>query len=475
MNKKKLTIIVCSVLAVLVVGLLVNHFFNWPINTGDASGDISKASRFSREMESEKLTNMEELLKNDTTYKDGIVIAQMVMQTRAAQFGSLVDMSNEVAGEIPAFAEVLKEMNATREMVNNVINSLIESGQNLDAALSGKECSNLEQTTINASLAYTTLQKQNKLADSFIDTTDKYLKTAKGDDHLKFVRDQWVDYQKMTAALDGDKAAAEALAKKGNLLSAEKTLAAMADFGVANKMAIVSAAYLQDQFNVDSKVCNALPDGAMENLVSAIQKGAETVSKKIQNGDVVNEVDIDQLFSNPIHETLIAGFTTIQDLKNAGNAASKNLQNSGNAASKNLQNAGNAVSKNLQNAGNAVSKNLQNAGNASEKVLNMNKGGGPVVFGNNITQITTMIASTGKVMENLEGVMNERITRGRNPLGSSNTSMEQLSNSNNNQSQKLGGKTTMDNLLGNQIGRIIKSTAAGEKVTLGDKGKIIVP
>ena len=283
MNKKKLTIIVCSVLAVLVVGLLVNHFFNWPINTGDASGDISKASRFSREMESEKLTNMEELLKNDTTYKDGIVIAQMVMQTRAAQFGSLVDMSNEVAGEIPAFAEVLKEMNATREMVNNVINSLIESGQNLDAALSGKECSNLEQTTINASLAYTTLQKQNKLADSFIDTTDKYLKTAKGDDRLKFVRDQWVDYQKMTAALDGDKAAAEALAKKGNLLSAEKTLAAMAHFDVVNNMAIVSAAYLQDQFNVDSKVCKALPNGAMENLVSAIQKGAETVAKNLQN------------------------------------------------------------------------------------------------------------------------------------------------------------------------------------------------
>ena len=290
----------------------------------------------------------------------------------------------------------------------------------------------------------------------------------------------------MTAALDGDKAAAEALAKKGNLLSTEKTLAAIADFGLANEMAIVSAAYLQDQFNVDSKVCNALPAGAMENLVSAIQTGSETVAKKIQNGDVVNEADIEKLFSNPIHETLIAGFTTIQDLKNAGNAASKNLQNSGNAASKNLQNAGNAVSKNLQNAGNAVSKNLQNAGNAvsknlqnagnaSEKVLNMNKGGGPVVFGNNITQITTMIASTGKVMENLEGVMNERITRGRNPLGSSNTSSEQLSNSNNNQSQKLGGKTTMDNLLGNQIGRIIKSTAAGEKVTLGDKGKIIVP
>ena len=278
MNKKKLTIIVCSVLAVLVVGLLVNHFFNWPINTGDASGDISKASRFSREMESEKLTNMEELLKTDTTFKDGIVVAQMVMQTRAVQFGALVDMSNQVAGNIPAFAEVLKEMNATLEMVNNVANSLLESGNNLEAALSGKECSNLEQTTINASLAYTTLQKQNKLANKFIDTTDKYLKTAKGDDHLKFVRDQWVDYQKMTAALDGDKDAAEAMAKKGNLLSGEKTLAALADFDVAEKVAMVNSAYMTMNTGVGGSLVSALSEEALNNVTTQIRSAAGVVS-----------------------------------------------------------------------------------------------------------------------------------------------------------------------------------------------------
>jgi hypothetical protein len=71
---------------------------------------------------------------------------------------------------------------------------------------------------------------------------------------------------------------------------------------------------------------------------------------------------------------------------------------------------------------------------------------------------------------------NKVITRGRRFSNTNNiTASEQLSNSNNNQSQKLGDKTTMDNLIGNQIGIIIKSTAAGEKVTLGDKGKIIVP
>ena len=319
MNKKKLTIIVCSVLAVLVVGLLVNHFFNWPIDSRDASGDISKASRFSREMESEKLTNMEELLKTDTTFKDGIVVAQMVMQTRAVQFGALVDMSNQVAGNIPAFAEVLKEMNATLEMVNNVANSLLESGNNLEAALSGKECSNLEQTTINASLAYTTLQKQNKLANKFIDTTDKYLKTAKGDDHLKFVRDQWVDYQKMTAALDGDKDAAEAMAKKGNLLSAEKTLAAIQEFSPATQAAMVNSAIIIKNTGVNTSLVNALSEEVLNDVATKIRNIAEECCKNNTSETMQNQgsAKFNQLVSEALNQAIIVA-------SNAGSADLKN-------------------------------------------------------------------------------------------------------------------------------------------------------
>ena len=163
---KKSVIILGSV--VVVCGLFSSLFVDWPVDFSSASGDIAKATRFSREQASEKLTNMEELLQTDSAFKETIVVSQVVMQTRAAQFGTLVDMSNEVAGNIPAFAEVLKEMNASREMVNNVSTSLAESGEKLNAALSGEESPELAQSTINASLAYTTLQKQNKLAPTSI-------------------------------------------------------------------------------------------------------------------------------------------------------------------------------------------------------------------------------------------------------------------------------------------------------------------
>ena len=294
---KKSKIILGSAFALFGLGVFSSLFIDWPVDFSDADGDIAKASRFSREQASEKLTNMEELLQTDSAFKDGIVAAQVIMQTRAVQFGSLVDMSNEVAGEIPAFAEVLKDMNAAREMVNNVVTSLSESGQNLNAALDGEKCADLEQTTINASLAYTTLQKQNKLATRFIETTDKYLETAQGDDHLKFVRDQWVDYQKMTAALDGDKAAAEALAKKGNLLSGEKTLVAMADFGVAEQTAMVQSALIIKNMEIDGSLAKALPEEALVGFFTKVRSATEVYGNQPDQAGVAkfNQNVIDAL------------------------------------------------------------------------------------------------------------------------------------------------------------------------------------
>ena len=268
--KKKSIIILCLVIAICAIGLVSSYFIVWPVDSNDASGDIAKATRFSREQVSEKLSNMEELLQTDSAFKDGIVAAQVVMQTRAIQFASLVDMSNEVASDIPAYADVLKDMKAALEIVTNANNSLAEAGGDLNAALEGKECPDLAQSTINASLAYMTLQKQNKLADRFIDTTDKYLETAQGDDRLKFVRDQWLEYQQMTAALDGDKALAEVLAKKGNLLSGEKALAAVENLDLNAKIVVLQNCMIAQRMNVPTQIGSVVSPNVLESEISSV-------------------------------------------------------------------------------------------------------------------------------------------------------------------------------------------------------------
>ena len=287
MKKKSITIL-CSVAAIFAIGLITSYFVDWPVDHNEADGDIGKAARFSREQVSEKLTNMEELLQTDSAFKDGIVAAQVVMQTRAVQFGTLVDMSNEVAGNIPAFAEVLKEMNAKREMVDNVASSLAESADNLNAALGGEECPDLAQSSINASLAYMTLQKQNNLATRFIETTDKYLETAQGDDKLKFVRDQWLEYQQMTAVLEGDKASAEALAKKGNLLSGEKALAAVADFGIAERIAVLQSCEMAQKINVPTQIGSVVSPNVLESEISSVLLAQKEVLASARRGPKIH-------------------------------------------------------------------------------------------------------------------------------------------------------------------------------------------
>lgn len=224
MKSKKGIVIIAAVAVVCAAGLALSQLVDWPVSANNAGGDIAKSFRFSRKTAAESLTNMEELIANDEGYKNGITVAYVVMQTRAAQFAELVDLSNEAAGDIPAFAGVLKDMNAVRGMAENVNAQLAEAGEDLNAVLGGESRPELTQHTINASLAYTNLQKQNKLADRFIETADQYLKTAEADDQLRLVRDRWEEYQLATAALEGDEDAAEKLAELSNVIGNEDQL-----------------------------------------------------------------------------------------------------------------------------------------------------------------------------------------------------------------------------------------------------------
>ncbi len=219
MKSKKGSILLISAAAIIVAGVLLSIFANWPVDRSGARGDIAKASRFSRQTAAESLSNLEELIRSDEDYKNAVVVSYVVMQMRAEQFGTLVDMSNEVAGEIPAFAGVLGKMNEVREMADNACATLAEAGESLEAILGGESRPEVGQQTNNAALAYLALQKQNKLATQFIDTADNYLAANEGSDELKFARDQWLEYQQATASLEGDSKLEKKLAGKEALLS----------------------------------------------------------------------------------------------------------------------------------------------------------------------------------------------------------------------------------------------------------------
>ena len=240
MKNKKTIYILGSILAICLLGVVLSKVIDWPVDTSKSSGNIAKTSRFSRKTASDGASNMQELFLNDEEYKNSVVAAYLIMDARANQFNTLVDASDEVAGNIPAFSDVLKDMKAAKPMLSNVCASIKTLAADLDAVLGGETRADLAQNTSNAALAYNTLQKSNNLASRFIDTTDAYLAKNAGDDRLKFIRDQWVEYQMVTASLNNDEKAAAEMAQKGHLLSVEKSASALASF-TGDVSSIISA------------------------------------------------------------------------------------------------------------------------------------------------------------------------------------------------------------------------------------------
>ena len=320
MKNRKAIIILSSAVVIAAVGFIVSPLVDWKVDSENASGDIGKTSRFSRKTSGESISNMEELILNDEAYKNSIVASYYVMQTRANLFATLVDMSNEVASDIPVYADVLEDMNKAYVTVNNVCASLARSGADINATLGGASCPDLAQNTINASLAYVALQKQNELANRFIDITDKYAAENECEDRLLFVRDQWVDYQRMTAALEENKKMADKLDDKGYLLDSEKSVSSLGSFNVLQQVNVVNFANLANNLFMATQLNAAIP---VEELRSAVEANS-ILANTLQNS-------VQESLQNSVQESL-------------QNSAPENLQNI------NVQESALAMSHSLANA-----------------------------------------------------------------------------------------------------------------------------
>ena len=360
--KKKGILILASVVVICALGLVLSPLMDWNVNSDQTSGNIGKTSRFSRKTAVEGVSNMQELLLNDEAYKNGVVAGYVVMQTRAKQFDALVDLSNQAAGGISEFDAVLKDMNDIRPTINNVCASLTEAGNDINAALGGQNRPDLAQNTINASLAYTTLQKQNKLADRFITTTDNYLKNADGSEQLKFVRDQWVNYQQMTAALNNDTKAAAELEKKGYTLTPEQTANALNNCYLSDATVLISNAYLSNTLDVDNNISNIINNDVFQHAVLACSTNDVASGKTL--GEVVNDMVSNSENLSNITNEVISNETIVRNIVNEtiSNITNETVSNITNETVSNITNetVSNITNETVSNITNETVSNITN-------------------------------------------------------------------------------------------------------------------
>ncbi len=370
MSKKRnitaiIVVVVCAVCALLFV---FSGVIDWSVDQSGSKGDIAKSSRFQRKTVNIEQSNMEELLANDQEYRNNVVVAYAVMQTRASQFEALVDMSVQVAGDIKDFEGVLTDMKAIKPMLSNVVASMKEAGSSLNTALGGENSKELSQNTNNAALAYSTLQKQNELADRFITIADEYVKKGKADDKLKVVRDEWVEYQIMTSVLEGDETKCDQLVNSGYLLTSDKAVTALNEFDRNIQLALQDHVTLQtalglSKFGVmgNSESLKDLNSFKMnENGVINARQELTVMNNVFSNNDIVASFGANMQGFD--HENVLNSFQeTIKMLNNKfiENSLSQNFEETG-VMNQNLQETG-LLNQNLQERG-SLNQNMQEIG-----------------------------------------------------------------------------------------------------------------
>ena len=291
MKKKRIIVLLVAVVVICALGVGASNHFEWNVDRSETSGDIAKSARFSRKAVADvNSSNFQELLVNDESFKKNMVAAFVVMQSRVKQFNSLVNMSVDVAGNKPSFDKILAEMKAAKPMLDNVNSSMSTAGSDLNAVLGGEDRKELAQNTNNATLAYATLQKQNNLADKFIQATDEYLKKSTGgDESLKLVRDQWLEYQIISSALNKDEETQKELEEKGYLLSSEQAAQTLKEMGGPDMTTLLGSTF------IDGLVVGETPGaghvcirfGELGGLLSEMNQGG--LLSEINQGGLLSE------------------------------------------------------------------------------------------------------------------------------------------------------------------------------------------
>ena len=212
----------------------------------------------------------------------------------------------------------------------------------------------------------------------------------------------------------------------------------MADFGVANQVAMVQSALIIKNTGIDGSLVSALSEEALNNVVTKIRSAAEVFSNTkganaMNNQEGAATAKFNQLVSVALNQAIIVASKA--GMANLKNGSSQNLiaSNTGSADLKN----GTSQKLVISNTGSADLKN-----GTSQKLVVSNTGMATLQNAN------IKMMSNNAVTETFQNVLNST-KRGRNPFN--NTTSDQLSAS---------------TFLCNQASEVIRATAAGEKVTL---------
>lgn len=206
MYVKKSNFVIYLALA-LVVGFGASFLFgNVNVESGQLSGDISKASRYNNVKEDPEVSVVEEKLQNDDNYYNLTKNTLAYLDARVSSLDELTSRTIEVCSDIPELKLAIKDVISLNAKAYNTRQSLLQASDALSRIGSGKKVSEFTQASNSVFVGYSKIENQLSIGKAFVNQAASYLKENADSENAAEVADLvngWTSYCMQDAMLNG--------------------------------------------------------------------------------------------------------------------------------------------------------------------------------------------------------------------------------------------------------------------------------
>lgn len=221
--KIKNSIATVSALGVLAVGYIAGAFIGLPnVDSSLLSGNIGKAKTFNQPDSPEVQAAMEQLA-NDTTLQQQTALSAAILKVRIDELNGLLASQDSIENMPEELKDVVKSFGLRAD---NAQKSFDEYTKALAAVMKGEKVENFEQTTNNALLAFTVVEKNikavaPKVVSALTETAEK-----NNDKKAAEMAAKWIKYGSEDAFLNNSQADMEYWQSQSDVLANSPVLAA---------------------------------------------------------------------------------------------------------------------------------------------------------------------------------------------------------------------------------------------------------
>ena len=304
-----------------VAGVVAGFFFSGAeIAPNLAQGDISKVSKFSRNVVSPAMSAFQEKITSNSEELQKTTFSLTVLTSRMTEFDELVKIATTASEDNEELAASLKNLQSLSKLAANARENGTQALEALNAIAEGKKTPlDYEQASQNLALAFLMVDRQISVGKQYVCDVDTFLRGKEVEDYkeLALARDLWASYCAGEAVLTNNDEELAYWSKQQSLLtSGTDVLAGYVNYVNFDKflslalqqcIELDSAIGLdvnnsmlsnKEQFkHMDSPIMKSDMISNNEQFNTVVGKGEEMMR---MNGGISQTINVDQMILNAV-------------------------------------------------------------------------------------------------------------------------------------------------------------------------------